>query len=83
MNKKDWIQYSSALLVLLSGIVLAYLSFFFNSYMLGEGVLAYVAQCFIYAGSVFGITVYIRNKFAELKDGIKNTSEEKLEDSEK
>jgi hypothetical protein len=43
-NTKDWIQHSSALMMLVSGIVLAMLSFFLNNYDIKENVLWYIAR---------------------------------------
>ena len=49
----------SAFIVLISGIVLAYLSFLTSKEgRIDDTVLWYVAQCFIYAGSFFGIGIY-------------------------
>jgi O-antigen/teichoic acid export membrane protein len=65
-NTKDWIQHSSALMMLVSGIVLAMLSFFLNNYDIKENVLWYIAQTLIYAGSIFGVSIFINGKFGEL-----------------
>lgn len=51
----------SALALLLSGVVLTYLSFFLGGrYEVADSVLYYVAQCLVYAGSVFGVGAYVR-----------------------
>lgn len=57
----------SALLMIASGIGLSVASFVRDP--LGEisdSVLWYVAQALVYAGSIFGVTVYIDNKMAAL-----------------
>ena len=66
MNKKDLIQYITACCMLASGVTLAFLSFFI-CHDVTEGVLFYTAQCIVYAGSIFGISIYIKSKFDELK----------------
>lgn len=66
-NTKEWIQYGTATTSLLSGIALTFLSFFFNNYNISDGVLWYVSQTLIYAGSIFGVTAYINTKFGEIK----------------
>lgn len=78
-NTKEWIQYGSAMFMLGSGVILTFLCFFLNEYEVKDSVLWYVAQCLLYAGSVFGVTVYVSTKFGELKNFIdkKNQSEEK------
>lgn len=67
-NTKDWIQYGSAIAMLASGVALTFLSFFLNSYDIADGVLWYVGQCLVYAGSIFGVTVYVNSKLSSLKD---------------
>ena len=56
--------------MIVSGIILAFLSFFKNDGDIGQGVLWYVAQALTYAGSIFGVSVYFRTKFGDLKSNI-------------
>lgn len=69
-NTKEWIQYSTALLMIVSGVVLAFLSFFLNNYDIADGVLWYIAQALTYAGAIFGVSVYFKTKLGEAKDEI-------------
>lgn len=70
-NTKDWIQYASAIAMVASGIVLAFLSFFLTAdHNITDGVLWYVAQALTFAGAVFGISVYIKSKVGEVKSEI-------------
>lgn len=69
-NTKEWIQYGSALGMLASGVALAFLCFFLNQYDIKDSVLLYVAQCLVYAGSVFGVAIYIRSKIGEVRNDI-------------
>ena len=58
----------SAFVVLFSGIVMAYLSFFRSENgTIDESVLWYVSQCFIYAGSFFGIGIYAYGTLEDVK----------------
>lgn len=66
-NTKEWIQYGSAIAMLFSGVALTFLSFFLNGYDVADGVLWYVGQTLVYAGSIFGVTVYVNTKFDNLK----------------
>lgn len=62
---KDITQYGSAIIAIASGIGLSYLQYF--SYGdLSDSILYYVAQMLIYAGSIFGVTMYYNGKFGEL-----------------
>lgn len=67
-NTKEWIQYSTACLMIISGVVLAFLSFFLNDYDIADGVLWYIAQALTYAGAIFGVSVYFRTKLGEAKN---------------
>ena len=67
MNKKDWIQYGSAIAMIISGIVLAFLSFFRNDGDISEGVLWYVAQALTYAGGVFGVSIYFKTQLSDFE----------------
>ena len=78
-NTKEWIQYGSAVGMLGSGVAMTFLCFFLNGYEVKDSVLWYVAQCLVYAGSIFGVTVYVSTKFGE----VKNYFDEKIKEKEK
>lgn len=67
MTTKDWIQYGTAIAMIASGIVLAFLSFFRNDGDITEGVLWYVAQALTYAGGVFGVSIYFKTKLGDFE----------------
>lgn len=71
-NTKEWIQYGSAIAMIASGIVLAFLSFFFNNYDIAEGVLWYISQALIYAGGVFGVSIYFKTRLGEFEHRVRN-----------
>lgn len=80
MNKNN-ISIASAVVMQLSGIVLAFLSFYRSpDGEITDSVLWYVAQTLLYSGSIYGVTVYVQTKFAEIRsqlfgtDGGGNTS---------
>ena len=75
MDSKDKIQYGTAVMMLLSGLVLSFCSFFMKGDIL-DGVLWYAGQTMVYAGSVFGVAMLIRTKSGE----IKNYIDERLKD---
>ena len=50
-----------------SGIVLAFLSFFLNNYDIAEGVLWYISQALIYAGGIFGVSIYFKTRLGEFE----------------
>lgn len=71
-NTKEWIQYSTAILMIVSGVVLAFLSFFLNNYNITDGVLWYIAQALTYAGAIFGVSIYFRTKLGEAENRLRN-----------
>lgn len=78
-NTKEWIQYSTALLMILSGVVLAFLSFFLNGYDIADGVLWYIAQALTYAGAIFGVSVYFKTKLGEARQEFERMIKEERE----
>lgn len=60
-NTKDWIQYSSAVAMILSAIGLAIWSF--NSLSeIHSTVLGYVGEAIAFAAAVYGIALYTKNE---------------------
>lgn len=64
---KDQIQYITAVILILSGVIIAFLSFFLNSFNIATGVLIYIAQAFVAGGSIFGVSIYFKTKLGEFK----------------
>ncbi len=65
------IQIYSAIAMLIAGVALATAGFIVApTGVISDSVLLFFAQCLIYAGSIFGVSVYIHTKFAELKSVI-------------
>ena len=83
VNTKEWIQYGSAVVMLFSGILLTFLCFFLNHYKVDDSVLWYVAQTLVYAGSIFGVSVYIRSKMGDIKSFIEDKVTKNEDDDEK
>lgn len=62
------IQIYSAIAMLFAGVSLATAGFIVApTGVISDSVLLFFAQCLIYAGSIFGVSIYIHTKFAELK----------------
>jgi hypothetical protein len=70
------IQIYSAIAMLLAGVALATAGFIVPpTGEISDSVLLFFAQCLIYAGSIFGVSIYIHTKFAELKSEIDSKEE--------
>lgn len=77
-NTKEIIQYTSACVMLASGIVMAFICFFLNQYKIEESVLWYVAQALVYAASIFGISLAIKTKMGEVKNDMRRYVDDEL-----
>lgn len=61
---KDKSQYITAMILIASGIVIAFLSFAMI-HTITSGVLIYIAQAFVAGGAIFGVSIYFRNQLIE------------------
>ena len=77
-NTKDWIQYSTAVAMIVSAIVIAFLAFFFTA-DIASGVLIYIAQALCYAGGIFGVSIYFRTKLGECESKSKEQIKELMD----
>lgn len=67
-ENKENIQIASAIAMLLGGFLLAVAGFIVPpTGQIHESVLGVFAECLIYAGSIFGVTIYIQTKYTELR----------------
>ena len=73
-NTKDWIQYSTAIAMVISAIVIAFLAFIITS-NIASGVLIYVAQALCYAAGIFGVSVYFKTKLGQFESTAKKQIE--------
>ena len=78
MNTKEKIQYFTAILMIVSAVVLAFICFFLNHYKIEDSVLWYIAQALVYAASIFGISLAINTKFGKIENQVKNYVDEKI-----
>ena len=77
-NCRDNIQVMSAIGMLVAGFVLAVAGFVVPP--LGEihdSVLGIFAECLIYSGSIFGVTIYIQSKYSEIRSYVEQKVDEK------
>lgn len=79
LSIKDRISYYTAFVLIGSGIILAFLSFFLNAYNIATGVLLYIAQCFVIGGGLVGANVYFKSKFIEFDTRAKNEIQRQLD----
>ena len=70
-NTKEWIQYASAITLIVSAIALAFLSFGLT-FTIGAGVLTYIGEALASALGIFGIGVYLSNQLRDFKVDVWN-----------
>lgn len=75
-NLKEAIQYGSAIGMLILGSALSIAGFIMSHGEIHDSVLWLFAQCLLYAGGVFGISVYITDRFNRIENQLFNKKEE-------
>ena len=73
-NTKNWIHYTSAVALIISSIVMAFVSFFMTE-DIGPGPLTYIGEALSAALGLFGISVYVVNRFGQLRNEIHSEME--------
>lgn len=76
---KDKSQYVTAMILIASGIVIAFLSFAMI-HTITSGVLIYIAQAFVAGGAIFGVSIYFRNQLIEAHGETMDKVKELIED---
>ncbi len=77
-NTKEGLQYTTAILGFLSGIFLCVCSFFLNNYEITGSVLGYMGEMIAFCSAVFGLNLYMKGKWAEVRTETKEYVDEKL-----
>lgn len=62
-----------------SAIILAFVSFIVTSTVAG-GVLWYVSEALVYAGSIFGVSIYFRTKFGDFESRANRLIKKEIEE---
>jgi len=73
---KEDVQVCTAVGMLISGVGLSVAGFIVEpTGQIHDSVLWFFAQCLMYAGSIFGISIYVTTKFNHLVDKLKDKEE--------
>ncbi len=76
---KDKAQYITAMILIASGIIIAFLSFALIQ-TITSGVLIYIAQAFVAGGAIFGVSIYFKNQLIEAHGETMSAVRELIED---
>ncbi len=79
LNIKDKLSYIVAFVLIGSGVLIAFLSFFLNAYNIATGVLLYIAQAFVIGGGLVGASVYFRSKWLEFNTNAKKEIDDRFD----
>lgn len=77
-DTKEKIQYSTAVIMIVSAVALAFICFFLNHYKIADSVLWYIAQALVYAASIFGISLAINTKMGQVKNDVRQYVDNEL-----
>ena len=84
LSIKEKLSYLTSIIMIGSGILLAFLSFFLNAHNIATGVLIYIAQTFLVGGTLIGAYIYLKSKWIEfdsrIQDEITRLGDKKDED---
>lgn len=73
LDVKDKIAYTMSVVLMASGIIMAFMCFFVTeNHDITNGVLFYVSESFVTGGALLGIGLYVKNKFGEINNYLKN-----------
>lgn len=68
-------QYACAVLLIVSSIVLAFSQAFITN-DIAQGILIYIAQAFLLAGSIFGLDYYVKKLSQHYQDTTRNQEQQ-------
>jgi len=74
-NTKDWIQHLSAVMLILSAIVMAFTSFLMTR-DIGAGPLTYIGEALSAALGIFGVAAYFVNQMSQFKADVRKELDE-------
>ena len=77
-DTREKIQYSTAVMMIVSAVVLAFICFFLNHYKIADSVLWYIAQALVYAASIFGISLAINTKMGQVRNDVRQYVDNEL-----
>ena len=69
--------YFTIFLIIIYIYIQSFLDFFITN-TIGKGVLWYVSEALVYAGSIFGVSIYFRTKFGDFESKTKERIKEEI-----
>lgn len=75
---KERTQYTTAIFFLLTGIIMCFLSFFFNDFDIKAGALTYLGEAVAFTSGVFAINIYVRKQVNEAEERINESIDQRM-----
>lgn len=70
VERKETVQYITAICTLASGVIMCFLSFFLNKYIVHDSALWYFGETVALCGAIFGVSIYVRGEVQRLDSQI-------------
>lgn len=70
VERKETVQYITAICTLASGVIMCFLSFFLNKYVVHDSALWYFGETVALCGAIFGVSIYVRGEVQRLDSQI-------------
>lgn len=77
-NQKETTQYIVAIITLFSGIIMCFLSFFLNKYVVHDSALWYFGETMAFAGGIFGIGIYVNHQVKNAEQRLSSKIDNKI-----
>lgn len=78
-EKKENIQYTTAIGFLCTGVFICFLSFFLNEYDIDNGSLWYLGQSVAFCAAVFGLNLMVKNAVFDAEQNLRKDINRKME----
>jgi len=78
IQRKEKIQYTTAVGFLITGVILCFLSFFLNEYSVDQGSLWYLGQSVAFCAAVFGINLLVKNEMLKVEERLNRKVDYKM-----
>lgn len=78
-ERKENIQYITAIGFLCTGIFICFLSFFLNEYDIDNGSLWYLGQSVAFCAAVFGLNLMVKNAVFDAEQNLRRDIDRKME----
>lgn len=77
-EKKEKVQYSTAIGFLTTGVIICFLSFFMNEYNIDNGSLWYLGQSVAFCAACFGLNLMVKNEVFEAENRINKRMDKRM-----